>query len=546
MMPVRLAGMALRLVRIQAVIWRFGLFELLGIVPVLRLITWLPGWKLLIRRQQPLACRLRLAMEALGPVFIKLGQMLATRRDLLPPQVADELARLQDRVPPFPGEQAQAMVSSMLGCPLEKVFARFDLMPLASASIAQVHGAVLQDGRDVVVKVLRPNLERIVRRDIDLLNLLAMLLERSGPQGRRLKPMAVVRDYEAILHAELDLAQEAANMSCMRRLFAGSEVFYVPEVIWTWTRSQCLVMERIHGVPLSDLALLDRQGFDREAVIRMGIEVFIKQIFRYNFFHADMHPGNLFVSRHADGQPYLIAVDFGIVGQLTERDRRYLGLNLMALYHRDYHRLATLHLSSGWVPAGTSVPAFEAAMRTMLEPVFSRPLQDISPAEMMMRLLETARRFEMEVQPRLILFQKTLFQLEGMARTMCPHMDLWAETRPWMERLAAEQFGPRALWKGMQDKLPAWMEVLAECPERMTTAIAALEALPGIEEALQRTSRTRGRLLLSGAQATASLALGACGAALWAFMQPETPWAWAILGGLLSVLLLASGYRALE
>ena len=539
MTPLRLAGVALRLVRIQAVVWRFGLYELLAIIPVLRLITWLPGWQLLMRRQQPLACRLRLAMESLGPAFIKLGQMLATRRDLLPPQIADELARLQDQVVPFSGEEAHAMVGRILGCPLGTVFASFDITPLASASIAQVHGAVLLDGREVVIKILRPNLERIVRRDLDLLRLLARLLERSGPQGRRLKPLQVVEDYETILRAELDLAQEAASMSCMRRLFANSEVFYIPEVIWTWTRSQCLVMERIHGVPLSNLALLDAQGFDRETVVRMGIEVFIKQIFRHNFFHADMHPGNLFVARHGDGRPYLIAVDFGIVGQLTEADRRYLSLNLMALYRRDYHRLAKLHLSSGWIPPETPLPAFEAAMRTMLEPVLSRPLQDISPAEMMMRLLETARRFEMEVQPRLILFQKTLFQLEGMARTMCPHLDLWAETRPWMEHLAAEQFGPRGLWKGMQNNLPAWMEILAECPERLSLAI---DALPGIEQSLQRCARQAEK---TKKRPTALLlTLTACGAALWAFTQPDTPWAWASLGGTLSALLLANGYRA--
>jgi ubiquinone biosynthesis protein len=539
MTPLRLAGVALRLVRIQAVVWRFGLYELLAIIPVLRLITWLPGWQLLMRRQQPLACRLRLAMESLGPAFIKLGQMLATRRDLLPPQIADELARLQDQVVPFSGEEAHAMVGRILGCPLGTVFASFDITPLASASIAQVHGAVLLDGREVVIKILRPNLERIVRRDLDLLRLLARLLERSGPQGRRLKPLQVVEDYETILRAELDLAQEAASMSCMRRLFANSEVFYIPEVIWTWTRSQCLVMERIHGVPLSNLALLDAQGFDRETVVRMGIEVFIKQIFRHNFFHADMHPGNLFVARHGDGRPYLIAVDFGIVGQLTEADRRYLSLNLMALYRRDYHRLAKLHLSSGWIPPETPLPAFEAAMRTMLEPVLSRPLQDISPAEMMMRLLETARRFEMEVQPRLILFQKTLFQLEGMARTMCPHLDLWAETRPWMEQLAAEQFGPRGLWKGMQNNLPAWMEILAECPERLSLAI---DALPGIEQSLQRCARQAEK---TKKRPTALLlTLTACGAALWAFTQPDTPWAWASLGGTLSALLLANGYRA--
>lgn len=541
MTPSRLAGVALRLVRIQTVAWRFGLYELLAIIPVLRLAAWLPGWQLLMRRQQPLACRLRLAMESLGPVFIKLGQMLATRRDLLPPQIADELARLQDQVVPFSGEEAHAMVGRILDCPLEAVFASFDITPLASASIAQVHGAVLLDGREVVVKILRPNLERIVRRDLDLLRLLARLLERSGPQGRRLKPLTVVEDYATILRAELDLAQEAASMSFMRRLFANSEVFYIPEVIWTWTRSQCLVMERIHGVPLSNLALLDAQGFDRETVVRMGIEVFIKQIFRYNFFHADMHPGNLFVARHGDGQPYLIAVDFGIVGQLTEADRRYLSLNLMALYRRDYHRLAKLHLSSGWIPPDTPLPAFEAAMRTMLEPIFSRPLQDISPAEMMTRLLQTARRFEMEVQPRLILFQKTLFQLEGMARTMCPQLDLWAETRPWMEELAAEQLGPRGIWKGIQDKLPAWIDILAECPERLSLAI---DALPGIEQSLQRCARQAEKTKKRPTTALL-LTLAACGAALWAFMQPFTPWAWASLGGALSALLLAHGYRAL-
>ena len=544
MMAPRLAGAALRLVRIQAVVWRFGLYELLAIVPVLRLVTLLPGWQLLMRRQQPLACRLRLAMEALGPVFIKLGQMLATRRDLLPAQVADELAKLQDRVAPFPGEQAQEMIAGILGRPLNQVFAQFDPVPLASASIAQVHGAVLHDGREVVVKVLRPDLQRIVRRDLDLLQLLARLLERSGPQGRRMKPIAVVRDYEATLQAELDLAREAANMSCMRRLFADSAVFYVPEVIWDWTRPQCLVMERIYGVPLSDLALVDAQGFDREALMRIGIEVFIKQIFRHNFFHADMHPGNLFVARHKDGQPYLIAVDFGIVGQLTESDRRYLNLNLMALYRRDYHRLAKLHVSSGWVPAHTAIPEFEAAMRTMLEPVLSRPLQDISPAEMMMSLMATARRFEMEVQPRLVLFQKTLFQLEGMARTMCPGMDLWAETKPWMERLAAEQSSPRAIWQGVQEKMPAWMALLADCPERLTSTLDALEALPAIQQLLQEHARRTASITRS-AQATMLLTLGACGAAGWAFIQPHVPLAWVLLGGTLSALLLTNGYRAL-
>lgn len=446
----------LRLFRIMLVFTRYRLDQIVQPLPLPwygRLLLWGP-WKLYpAPRHLSRGARLRLALESLGPVFIKFGQILSTRRDLLPDDIAIELAFLQDKVPPFPPEQARRRIEEQLGLPIEAVFAQFSDTPLASASVAQVHAAHLHDGSDVVVKVVRPGIEDTIHQDIQWLYLAARTLERVSKEGRRLRPVEVVRDYEQTIFDELDLYREAANASLLRRNFLDSPSLYVPKIHWDWCRHKVLVMERINGIPVTDLQALREQGTDMKKLAERGVEIFFAQVFRDSFFHADMHPGNIFVAHGTPRDPQYIAIDFGIVGSLTPEDQTYLARNLMAFFKRDYRRVAQLHIDSGWVPPQTRVNEFEAAIRSVCEPIFERPLKDISFGQLLLRLFQTARRFNMEVQPQLVLLQKTLLNIEGLGRQLYPELDLWSTGQPYLERWMRERAGPRHQLQKLRQQL---------------------------------------------------------------------------------------------
>ncbi len=453
----------LRLLYINRVLVRHRLDEIVlatHLFRPFRLLRFLMPWQWFRETLPPPGERIRLSLEELGPIFVKFGQNLSTRRDLLPPDIADELARLQDRVPPFPGVEAKAMVEKALGESVEEVFAAFDLTPLASASIAQVHAAQLPDGTEVVIKVLRPGIEKIIRRDLALLYTIAELAERYWKDGRRLRPVEIVAEYEKTIIDELDLMREAANASQLRRNFSASPLLYIPEVYWPNTRGNVMVMERISGIPIGDITELRRQGVDLKKLSARGVEIFFTQVFRDNFFHADMHPGNIFVS--PDGQ--YIAVDFGIMGSLTPTDQHYLAENFIAFFNRDYRRVAELHVQSEWVPEGTRVDEFEAAIRSVCEPIFERPLKEISFGQLLLRLFQTARRFNMEVQPQLVLLQKTLLNIEGLGRELNPDLDLWQTAKPFLETWMKDQVGPRAVIKDIRNNWPSWSEKLPQIP----------------------------------------------------------------------------------
>ena len=454
---------ALRLMRINLVLLRHGLDEIVLATHLFRPLRFLrlfsPAWW--FRGRLPSrGARIRQALEDLGPIFVKFGQILSTRRDLLPDDIADELARLQDRVQPFPGANARAIIEQAYGHPLEEVFSEFSERPLASASIAQVHAARLLDGSDVVVKVLRPGIERVIRRDVGLLYTVARLAQRYWREGRRLRPVEVVAEFEKHLIDELDLMREAASASQLRRNFDGSPDLYVPGVHWPHCRRNVMVMERIYGTPIGDIEALRDQGIDFRRLAERGVEIFFTQVFRHNFFHADMHPGNIFVS--PEGR--YIAVDFGIMGTLSPADQRYLAENFVAFFNRDYQRVAQVHVESGWVPEGTRVDEFEAAIRSVCEPIFERPLKEISFGHLLLRLFQTARRFDMEVQPQLVLLQKTLLNIEGLGRQLYPDLDLWQTAKPFLERWMSEQVGARAFVRNVRETLPQWTEKLPEIP----------------------------------------------------------------------------------
>lgn len=458
---------ALRLIYINAVLVRHGLDEIILTTPLLRpvrFLLYLLPWNWVRRTRAPRAIRLRRALEDLGPIFVKFGQIISTRRDLLPEDIADELANLQDRVPPFPGTQARAIVERALNSPIEELFAEFDETPLASASIAQVHTARLDDGRDVVVKVVRPGIEAVIRRDVGLLYLVAELAERYWSEGRRLHARQIVAEYEITILDELDLMREGASASQLRRNFQDSDLLQVPEVYWDYTRPNVMVMERVSGIPISDVSALRAHGIDLRVLAEHGVEIFFTQVMRHNFFHADMHPGNIFVARGDPRNPCYVAVDFGIMGSLTPEDQRYLAENFIAFFNRDYHRVAELHVLSEWVPANTRINEFESAIRSVCEPIFERPLKDISFGQLLLRLFQTARRFHMEVQPQLILLQKTLLNIEGLGRQLYPDLDLWQTAKPFLERWMREQLGPRALLRELKTHAPRWGETLPALP----------------------------------------------------------------------------------
>ncbi|WP_043106765.1 ubiquinone biosynthesis regulatory protein kinase UbiB [endosymbiont of unidentified scaly snail isolate Monju] len=461
MMPLR---EALRVVHIAWVLARHGLDEILLATHLFRPIRFLrylsPFWLASLGRRPPRGVRIRRALEDLGPIYVKFGQILSTRRDLLPDDIAEELSKLQDQVPPFPGEQARAIIEQSLGAPVSELFAEFQVEPLASASIAQVHAARLHDGSEVIVKVVRPGIEKTIRRDVELLYTIARLARRYSREARRLRPVEVVEEYDRTIHDELDLMREAANCAQLRRNFERSEMLIVPQVYWDYTRRNVMVQERVYGIPVDRVEDLKRAGIDLKRLGEYGVEIFFTQVFRDNFFHADMHPGNIFVT--PEGR--YISVDFGIMGTLTTEDQRYLAENLLAFFHRDYRRVAELHVESGWVPPNTRVEELEAAIRTVSEPIWEKPIAEISFGQFLLRLFQTARRFDMEVQPQLVLLQKTLLNIEGLGRMLYPDLDLWSTAKPFMERWMAQQVGPRAFARRVKESLPQLSEELPEIP----------------------------------------------------------------------------------
>ena len=467
----------LRLFTIQWVLMRHGLDELLFAIPWFKPASFLmrlSPWRVFGQStHRPRGERIRLALEELGPIFIKFGQALSTRRDLLPEDIADELAKLQDRVPPFPGDQARLLIEKSLKKPVGELFASFDETPLASASIAQVHPAVLHDGRDVVVKVVRPNILPTIERDLEVLHTLAYLAEKSSADIRRLHPQDVVGEFDKTIHDELDLVREAANCGQLRRNFENSPLLYVPSIDWDFVQPNVMVQERIYGIQISDIAALKAANIDMRLLAERGVEIFFTQVFTHNFFHADMHPGNVFVSPHHPESPRYMAVDFGIMGSLTPEDQRYLAENFHAFFNRDYRRVAELHVESGWVPADTRINEFEAAIRTVSEPIFQRPLRDISFGHFLLRLFQTARRFNMEVQPQLVLLQKTLLNVEGLGRQLYLDLDLWTTAKPFIERWMMQRVGSKAAFNTLRHELPRVLALLPEIPRLRHEALIA-------------------------------------------------------------------------
>lgn len=455
----------IRMIAIQRVLVRYGLDDLIKRTHLLRPLRFL--FYLSPRRRDssaPLGERIRLALEDLGPIFVKFGQAISTRRDLLPPDIADELAKLQDKVPPFPAEQAIAIINGAYGKSVDDVFERFDKKPFAAASIAQVHTAKLKAGHEVIVKILRPGVREQIDRDLAVLRLLAGLADRYWEHGKRLKPLELVDEYEHTIIDELDLMREAANTAQLKRNFAGSDMLYVPDVFWDYCRPEVLVQERIYGTPISDMKTLREAGTNIQVLAENGVEIFFTQVFRHNFFHADMHPGNIFVITTDPERPKYAAVDFGIIGTLHPEDQRYLAENFLAFFDRDYHRIAKLHLDSGWVPADTRIDQLETAIRTVCEPIFNKPLAEISFAQLLMRLFRVAQRFDVEIQPQMILLHKTLFNIEGLGRQLYPQLDLWKTAHPVLKRWMDEQVGPRAMLKDLRENLPQLRDAMRELP----------------------------------------------------------------------------------
>jgi ubiquinone biosynthesis protein len=454
-----------RIIRIQRVLMKYGLDEVITKTHLLRPLRYV--FFLAPRRYDraaPVGERIRLALEELGPIFVKFGQALSTRRDLLPPDIADELAKLQDAVPPFPVDEAVAIIEDAYGRSVDEVFERFDQEPLAAASIAQVHTAKLKAGHEVIVKVLRPGVQDQIENDLAVLKVIAGLADRYWEHGKRLRPLEVVDEYEHTILDELDLMREAANAAQLKRNFQGSDMLYAPDIYWDYCRPEVLVQERIYGTPISDMDALKKAGTNIQVLAENGVEIFFTQVFRHNFFHADMHPGNIFVLTGDPDKPKYAAVDFGIVGTLNPEDQRYLAENFLAFFDRDYHRIAKLHLDSGWVPAGTRIDQLESAVRTVCEPIFNKPLAEISFAQMLMRLFRVAQRFNVEIQPQMILLHKTLFNIEGLGRQLYPQLDLWKTAHPVLKRWMNEQVGPRAIVRDLRENLPQLRDALRDLP----------------------------------------------------------------------------------
>ena len=468
----------LRLFSISVTLIRYGLDEIVLGAPPLRSLRWvlyLFPWNWFRSHRQPRALRLRLMLDELGPTFVKSGQILSTRRDLLPKDIADELALLQDHVAPFPGAIAVQRIEGALAQPITDVFTSFDEHPIASASIAQVHGATLKGNVEVVIKVVRPRIKQIIRRDIDLMYLFAQLLQYFWKKSHRLNLKKLVSEYESVIYNELDLLREAACASQIRRNFKDSEMLYIPEVYWDYTARDILVMERITGIPIDDVASLKEHHIDLKLLAERGVEIFFTQVLEHNFFHADIHPGNLFVSPYTPHKPRYISIDFGIMATMTRRDQRYIVDNIMAFFNRDYRRAAELHVESGWVPPHTNIEEFEFAIRVICEPALEQPLHQVSVGQLLLRLMQTAYRFNMEVQPQLLLLQKTLLNVEGLGRQLYPEINIWAITKPFLERFVRKQTGVALLLSDVLGQMSQWNRVLPELPLLLHGALTQMQ-----------------------------------------------------------------------
>ncbi|UCB56276.1 MAG: ubiquinone biosynthesis regulatory protein kinase UbiB [Thiotrichales bacterium] len=502
-------GQFIRLLRINFVLMRHGLDDIIFATHLFRpfrFLIYLNPINWFLRKRASRAVRVRRALEDLGPIFTKFGQMLSTRRDLLADDIADELERLQDAVPPFPGAIAQQLIEKALGLPVEEVFDEFESRPLASASIAQVHAAKLKDGKEVVIKVLRPNVLPVIQRDLSLMYIIAELASRYSSDARRLRPVEIVAEYEKTIIDELDLLREAANASQLRRNFEGETSLYVPEVYWDYTSVNVLVMERIYGVPIRNVEELKEKGTNMKRLAELGVEIFFNQVFQHNFFHADMHPGNIFVDITDPQRPKYVAVDFGIVGTLSTVDKRYLAENFLAFFQRDYNKVARLHVESGWVPSGTRVDEFESAIRSVCEPIFERPLKDISFGQLLLRLFQTARRFNMEVQPQLVLLQKTLLNIEGLGRQLYPDLDLWKTAKPFLERWMDEQVGARSMLIAMRENIPHLVEKMPEMPGLVYAALKKAAEGEKHEQQLQEMQKIREEIRRSNKRTVLTIA----------------------------------------
>ena len=540
---MRRVRLVVRLIGIQRILLRHGLDEIVAVTHLYRPLAWLlrPRLGAASARAEPVGVRLRRALEELGPIFVKFGQALSTRRDLLPRPIADELAKLQDQVPPFPSDQALEIVERAFRKPAHELFAEFSAEPLAAASIAQVHVARLATGEEVVVKLLRPGVRDRIEGDLEVLFALAELAWRYWPEGRRLRPVEVVKEYERTILAELNLLLEAANAAQLKRNFDGSPMLYVPSIYWDYCRADVLTMERISGIPISDIDALRAAGANIKLLAENGVEIFFTQVFRHNFFHADMHPGNIFVDVTDPEYPRYVAVDFGIVGTLTSRDQRYLAENFLAFFKRDYYRVAKLHVDSGWVPPDTRLDELEAGVRAVCEPIFNKPLREISFGVVLLRLFDTARRFNMEVQPQLVLLQKTLLNIEGLGRELYPDLDLWETAQPILEDWVRQRSDPR---EGIKSLVRRWPEItgdlerLPDLVHRVLRNAADGKLTLNVEDAGLRqlalavqASTQQNRLSIAGG---AALIAGV----IWIGLKATPLWGGWLLGGFGLLLLL--------
>jgi ubiquinone biosynthesis protein len=498
---------ARRILKISRVAMRHDLDDFvktLHIFRVYRICIRILPWRWVVKDKKSRAVRLREALEDLGPIFVKFGQMLSTRPDLLPADIASELTSLQDAVPPFSGKLAVEVIEKSFQNKIENIFSEFDIEPVASASVAQVHFAHLPNGDEVAVKVLRPGIEPIIERDLALLYTMARLAAKYWQHGKRLRPVEVIDEFALTIRNELDLMREGANASQLKANFEGSGLLYVPEIYWDFTRQNVLVMERIHGIPIGDIDALNAAGIDMGKLANDGVEIFFTQAFRDGFFHADMHPGNIFVT--TDGE--YRAIDFGIMGSLGEKDKRYLAENFLGFFNRDYRAVAEAHLRAGWVPADTKAEEFEAAIRAVCEPIFAKPIKDISFGKLLLRLFQTARQFQMEIQPQLVLLQKTMFQIEGLGRQLYPELDLWVTAKPFLEKWMREQLGPKALVQALKREMPRLWQQLPEMPrlihdflqhqgsDQNTRELALMQAR--LQQLQQRQRRQRNLFVVTG------------------------------------------------
>ncbi|MBD8897862.1 ubiquinone biosynthesis regulatory protein kinase UbiB [Rhodanobacter sp. DHG33] len=520
-----------RLLRVAVVLLRYRLDELVDAAHLfrpLKLVRPLLGRPAVDVRNLPRGARLRLALTALGPIFVKAGQVLSTRRDLVPGDIADELALLQDQVPPFPGGEARAIVERELKAPIGSLYAYFDETPLASASIAQVHAATLPDGHAVVVKVLRPGIDAQIARDVKLLQSLGALANRWHPNADKIRPLDVVAEVEKMLENELDLQREGASASLLRRNFASGVDLYVPEVYWDLTAQRVLTLERVHGISSDDVAAIDAAGIDRKALAAKGVRVFYEQVFRDNFFHADAHPGNIWVDATRPTEPRFIALDFGIMGSLPEADQYWLAQNFIALFERDYARIAKLHVDAGWMPSTVRLDELEAAVRTVCEPYFTRPLSQISLAELVVKLFQTARRFELTLQPQLILLQKTLLNIEGVGRMLDPEIDIWAVAHPVLKRILRERYSPLRTLREVRRRLPEWFHLAPQLPELVRDSLERIaqgeHRLLADVDTLSHQRHLMRRLLRMIACSAFGATLILCATLLWALAPQHGFW----------------------